>query len=218
MKVVMIGATGATGGHALARVLADARVTRVTVIGRRAVATDDPRVVQRAVDMETVDWAPLVAGHDAAICTLGVGEPSKASRQEFLRIDHDIPLGFARAARAAGVGRFALLSAVGVSSASRVFYLRTKGQLEDLVRALGFGALVLAHPSVILTPQNRYGLSQAVVLRVWPWLHPMLGGSLRRYRGVRVDTLGAAIAAASLDDAPGVRVLEWDDFERIGQA
>ena len=135
-----------------------------------------------------------LAGHTTAVCTLGVGEPSKVTREHFVAIDKTAVLAFASACRESGVEHFELLSSVGVSSGSRSFYLRTKGELEDGLEALGFDRLSLFHPSMILTPTNRYGASQAVALAIWPLLRPVLLGGLRRFRGVPVETRGRAIA------------------------
>ena len=65
---------------------------------------------------------------------------------------------------------------------------------------------------MILTPTNRYGLSQAIVLKVWPWLKFGLVGPLRPLRGIRVEVLGGAFAANCRTAGHGVEVLEWDDF------
>ena len=218
VSVVMMGASGAVGGAALRRLLAMPGVTRVTLLNRRAMALEgeSAKVVQHLVDVgDPESYRAHLAGHEAAICTLGVGEPSKTPRAEFTRVDHDMPLAFGAACREAGVPRFALLSSVGASAGARVFYLRSKGELEDGLRGLGFAALRLFHPSMILTPTNRYGATQAVALAVWPWLTPLLAGPLRRYRGVKVAVLGAAIAEDAVGGGAGEAVLEWDDFQRL---
>lgn len=216
VSVVMLGASGAVGGEALRALEAMPEVTRITLLNRRAMAGLGAKAREHIVDVgDAAGYAALLAGHDAAICTLGVGEPSKGSRAEFIRVDHDMPLAFGHACKAAGVAQFSLLSAVGANARSRVFFLRSKGQLEEGLRALRFARLSLFHPSMILTPQNRYGLSQAVVLRVWPWLSPLLAGPLRKYRGVAVQDLGRAMARDAARSGAGVEVLEWDQFTRI---
>lgn len=211
-RIVMIGATGAVGGHC-ARALAGQAA--LVALGRRA----DPALEaeQHVVDLsDPATFAAHLAGADAAICCLGVGEPSKVSREEFRRIDHDLPLTFARACREAGVAGFSLLSSVGASSGSRSFFLRSKGELENALRALPFKRLTLVHPSMILTPENRYGLSQALTLAIWPRLDAVLRGPLKKLRGVPVEVLGRAIAIDALSDVPGARVLEWPEITSLG--
>ena len=217
-NVIMIGATGAVGGHALATLLEMPQIERVTTLGRRLIEDiDSPKLTQHIVDMsDPASYSQLIDGHDCAICTLGVGEPSKVSREDFVRVDKEMVLGFAAACRAGGVGHFELLSSVGVSSTSRSFYLRTKGELEDALRALSFERLSLFHPSMIMTPNNRYGFTQAVALAVWPKLDAVLRGGAESYRGVKVEVLGESIAR-NLERASSARVevLEWRDFQEL---
>jgi hypothetical protein len=69
---------------------------------------------------------------------------------------------------------------------------------------------------MLLTPENRYGAIQAVFLAVWPRIDGLFAGPLRRYRGIRVEDLGRAIAMNSAREAPdGAETLEWTDFQRI---
>lgn len=216
VDVVMLGASGAVGGAALRALASMPAVGRVTLLNRRAIALPGASAVQHVVDVAAPDsYRSLLAGHDVAICTLGVGEPSKTPKAEFIRVDHDIPLAFGRACHEAGIGHFSLLSAVGAEARSRFLYVRSKGALEDGLRALGFARLALFHPSMILTPQNRYGAVQGVVLAVWPWLNPALAGPLRKYRGVRVEDLGRAMAVEAVQGGTGEAVLEWDDFQAL---
>lgn len=216
-SVIMIGATGAVGGEVLKELLRMPEVEAITLLGRRPVeGIEDPRVRQFTVDVaDPASYKAHIPGHDAAISTLGVGEPSKVSKEDFIKIDKDMTLAFASACRAEGVKHFELLSSVGVSPSSSTFYLRTKGELEDGLKALEFERLSLFHPSMILTPTNRYGLAQGLTLAVWPKLNLILQGPGRKLRGVPVAQLGGAIARNTQTPGEGVEVLEWDDFKRL---
>ncbi len=212
-SVVMIGASGAVGGVVLSHLLASEKVQQVTVLGRRAVGLAHEKLVQSVVDLANPgSYADQGAGHDVAICTLGVGQPTKASRAVFLAVDQAMPLAFATACQTRGVGRFVLLGSVGANARSPSFFLRSKGELEDKLTCLGFSGLSFFRPSMILTPENRYGFSQAVTLAVWPRLAPMLVGPLRKYRGIALADLGAAIAATALISVQGVERLTWDQI------
>lgn len=210
----MIGSTGAVGGQVAATLASSSEVGGLTLLGRRPTeGLPEAKVTQHTVDvLEPSTYREIVADHDVAICTLGVGQPSKMSKEDFVRIDKDAVLAFATTCRDAGVRHFELLASVGVGAESNSFYLRTKGELEDGLRGLEFPRLSLFHPSMILTPKNRYGVSQALTLAVWPKLRPLLFGPLRRFRGVRVEELGRAMAFNALTEGEGEEVLEWDDF------
>lgn len=217
--VVILGATGAVGTEVMRELAVMAEITKVTVLTRRPfTAIQSEKFDEHIVDpLDPETYAQLLQGHDIAICTLGVGAVSKVSKEDFLRIDRDAVIAFGQAVKDAGTHHFQLLSSVGVNARSRVFYLRSKGELENALRTMNFERLSLFHPSNILTPENRYGIGQAIVLKVWPLLNPLLSGPLRKYRGVRVETLGQSFARNSLATGTREEILEWDEFQSLAQ-
>lgn len=214
LSVIMIGATGAVGSEVVRSLLELEAVQTLTLLGRRkAEGVLDERVVQEVVDLaDSSSYGHLVEGHDVAICTVGVGQPSKMSKADFERIDKDLPLDFARASRRAEVKHFQLLGSVGSNARSRSFFLRKKGELQDELIALKFDRLSLFQPSMILTPENRYGWQQGLTLKVWPWLSRLMIGPLAKFRGVPVRSLGDAFARNVLTKSPAVQILQWSDF------
>jgi uncharacterized protein YbjT (DUF2867 family) len=218
IKIVMLGASGAVGTEAL-QVLLERPEVQVTSLGRRRLDREAPGLSQHLIDVcDPASYEAHLASHSVAICTLGVGQPSRVGREEFLRIDRDAALAFGTACKAAGVKHFSLLSAVGADARSRFFYVRSKGQLEDGLRALCFESLSLVEPSMILTPKNRYGLLQGLTLLLWPAIDLLLWGPLRKFRGVRVEDLGRALAQDALHWRPGERRLTWNDFQALTRA
>lgn len=218
-SIVMIGATGAVGGEA-AKVLSEMpQIERLTLLGRRENENlKGSSITQHVIDLfDPSSYQELLTGHDIAICTLGVGQPSKMSKEDFVRIDRDVVLNFASSCKKEDIQHFELLSSVGVNSKSASFYLRTKGELENGLRELNFNRLSLFHPSMILTPENRYGLSQKLTLMTWPFVSKLFVGNLRKFRGIPVDILGASIAKNTTAEKSGVEILEWSDFNKLGK-
>ncbi len=216
-SVVMLGATGAVGGETLKALMTIPAVSRISLLGRRPVPDlNHDTVRQHTIDIFTpATYAEILPGHQVAICTLGVGEPSKMSKADFVKIDKDAVLDFAIACKAVGISHFQLLGSVGSNARSASFYLRTKGELVEELEALHFERLSIFEPSMILTPTNRYGFLQGLTLAFWPLLSPILVGSLRKYRGIRVNQLGRAIAFNPLQPANGVEKLQWADFQAL---
>lgn len=217
LNVIFLGATGAVGGEAL-RALEDMpEIAKITVLARRP--SEGPRHAKTSWHMVDVladaSYAYLLPAHDIAICTLGVGQPSKVSREEFRKVDFEAVLAFATACKAAGVEHFELLGAVASNAASGNFYLKSKGDLRDAISALGFRRFSAFQPSMLLTKTNRYGVMQGITLAIWPLLNPLLIGPLRKYRGIKVETLGRSMARNLISKGSGTEILHWPEFSAI---
>ena len=218
-SIVMLGASGAVGGETLKTLIQQENIERLTLLGRNKVRLNEETntpVEQHTIDIFNSDsYKTFLADHNVAICTLGVGEPSKISREEFIKIDKDVVVDFAKACKRAGIEHFELLASVGTNAKSSNYYLRAKGELIEELEKLEFERLSIFQPSMILTPKNRYGWSQAIILKVWPVLSPLFFGAAKKYRGIKVDELGAAIALNVFTKGSGKEELQWSEFKSI---
>ena len=216
-SIVFMGASGAVGSAALENILSFSGINKLLLLGRRKLNVADNRNLdQQIIDIaDSTTYKDYINDFDTAICTLGVSEPSKISKDDFVKIDKTAVLDFAIACKTNGVKHFQLLSSIGVSTSSRSFFLRTKGELIEALEELNFDRLSIFQPSMILTPTNRYGFSQAIVLKVWPMLDFMLQGKAQKYRGIKVDELGKAIANNILTTGAGTEYLQYDQFKSL---
>ncbi|NND92963.1 MAG: NAD(P)H-binding protein [Granulosicoccus sp.] len=214
LSIVMLGATGAVGSEVVRALLSDPSLEQLTLLGRRSLeGVQDDRITQHRIDIfDPASYQRYVHGHHCAICTLGVGQPSKMDKAEFLQIDKHAVQNFAALCSEAGIEHFQLLSSVGANARSRSFYLRSKGELQDGIRALGFKRLSVFQPSMILTETNRYGFLQAATLALWPIVSHFLPGPLRKYRGIHVAQLGNAIAMNVRHPGSRFEILQWPEF------
>lgn len=110
-----------------------------------------------------------------------------------------------------------MLASVDINSESPNFYLKTKGELVEALKSLNFERLSIFKPSMILTPTNRYGMSQAIALKIFPIIKPLLIFVLRIYRSIAVEVLGKSMALNIYKSKSGVEMLYWDDYYSISK-
>ena len=92
------------------------------------------------------------------------------SREAFHRVDCVYPAALAEAAHAAGCARFLLVTAVGASSKSRIFYNRVKGEVEAAVSAIDFaGGVKIIRPSMLLGERQEARRGEAVGQVLFGW-------------------------------------------------
>jgi uncharacterized protein YbjT (DUF2867 family) len=117
----------------------------------------------------------------------------------FRRVDFDYVLEFARLARAGCARAFALTSSLGADAASRYFYLRTKGEVEQAVQALGYPSLTVVRPSLIGRERQRRRLLEHIGMRLLQTLAPC---APRRYRIVSAERIAQTLLRPALELAP----------------
>jgi uncharacterized protein YbjT (DUF2867 family) len=215
-KIVILGATGAVGTEVVRNLSGKANVQVAALTRRPLTESFQSNVSTHLVDpLDAKTYAQILNGYQVAVCTLGVGQPTKISRDEFNRVDFAAVLSFANACRKAGVEHFLLLGSVASDAKSGSFYLQSKGRLRDAIAALGFKRFSVFQPSVLLTKTNRYDWKQALLLSLMPMISPLLLGPISKYRGIKVEDLGHAIANNALSDGKGHEILHWSNFGSV---
>lgn len=192
---LLAGATGAVGSRLLDRLLARTDDTRVVVVARGAAPRRHARLEWRQAELGSIGPALAGLAVDEAYCCLGTTLRRAGSREAFRAVDLEGVGAFAFAAREHGAGFFGLVSAAGADAASRNFYLRTKGQAEARVAALGFERLAIMQPGLLRGPRQEFRLGERLGQLVAPLSDALLLGPLARYRSVSIDTVAAALAA-----------------------
>jgi len=202
--VLLAGATGLVGRESLTLLAADPDVSTVVALVRRP--PDAATVHHRKLRFEQVDYdklglQPRRLQADQVVCALGTTIRKAGSREAFRRVDFDYPLALARLARQQGARHFLLVSALGASSRSRVFYSRVKGELEEAIASLGYPSFTIVRPSLLLGDRDEFRLGEEVGKRL-AWLTPAA------LKPVPARDVAAALVAAAREDRPGRRVIE----------
>lgn len=206
-SIALLGATGLVGRHCLEQVAADPFFERVVVPARRRFGeATAPRVEGHVLDFADLESHTGVLAVDQVLCALGTTiRAVGGSRERFREVDFGIPLTAARIARRQGARHFLLVSALGASASSRVFYLRVKGELEDALRSLGFRAVTIVRPSLLLGDRGEFRLGEEVAKRLG-WLAPPA------YRPVHARDVARALVRAAKEDLPGLHIIESSEI------
>ncbi len=136
--------------------------------------------------------AAALRNADAAVNLVGILR--QRGKQTFEAVHHEGARNVAAAVRAAGIGNFVHISALGADPASRSDYARTKAAGEAAVREILPDATIL-RPSVVFGPEDHFFNRFAALARLSPVL-PLIGGGVTRLQPVYAGDVGAAVAAA----------------------
>ena len=150
MKVLLIGASGATGKNVLELLLKDNEVQQVDIFVRREIDVSHEKLKVHIIDFDKPElWKTLVKG-DLLFSCLGTTLKAAGSKEEQWKIDYEYQYRFAKIAKENRVSNYVLISAVNASTKSHFFYVKMKGQLEEDVKKLSFSKVIIFRPPLLI--------------------------------------------------------------------
>ncbi|MGC4029446.1 MAG: NAD(P)H-binding protein [Steroidobacteraceae bacterium] len=205
---LVAGGSGFVGGLLLRLLLQAPDYARVYAVSRRPLSLEHPKLANRILPLEQA--RAQLAGlqcHDV-YCCLGSTLRQAGSEQDRQKVDLDLTVSFARAARSLGATRFVVLSAAGADRDARNPYLRTKGEMEQAVREPGFESLDILRPGLLLGWRGELRPLELLAGLAMPLVNPLLRGRHARWRGIAAGDVAAAMLGASRSQRRGMYVYE----------
>ena len=150
-KITLIGATGLIGTHFLEEISPD-DFQKIKAITRRKIPNLENKdfIKQSVHDFSDLEKMRQDLKTDVLVCALGTTIIKAGSKDEFMKIDHDVPLEISRIAKEEGCRTMILISSMGANSKSKIFYSRVKGLLEESLEKVGFEEFHILRPSLLL--------------------------------------------------------------------
>lgn len=208
-KALVFGATGFIGSQLLPMLLASTDYDRVTIVVRRDPGLTHAKLVTLVGDLDALPTLADQIDVDDVFIALGTTKAKVPDEAAYYRIDHDYPVRAAALAQARGATGVFLVSAVGANVDSSLFYIRTKGETERDVIALGIARTHIFRPSQLLGQREERRPLERFSIAVWPMIDWLFMGSARKYHGIAGADVARAMVGAASDSATGVRIHEW---------
>ena len=150
-KITLIGSTGLIGSHFLEQIGPD-DFQNVKAISRREIPNLDKKefIKQSIHNFSELGKMRQDLKTDVLVSALGTTIKKAGSKDEFMKIDHDLPLEISRIAKEEGCRSMILISAMGANIKSNIYYSRVKGLLELALEEIKFEEFHILRPSLLL--------------------------------------------------------------------
>ncbi|KAI1435444.1 NAD(P)-binding protein [Xylaria sp. CBS 124048] len=224
----VIGSTGLVGHQILATLLNLDACKSVYTISRRAPKTEASPKLNATIEPDTTKWASQFAAlsplPSVTYSSLGTTRAQAGGIQNQWKIDHDLNVELAKAAREAGVETFVFISSTGVRGflSSRVPYSKMKVGVEDTIKSLDFPQAIILRPGLLVGQREIPHTGGALMESLYHGVGSILGQGAQDRLGQDGLTVGrAAVKAAQLaaeGKAPSKYwVLEQSDIVKLGR-
>ncbi|HLF20040.1 MAG TPA: oxidoreductase [Bacteroidota bacterium] len=213
---LIVGASGLVGGQCLDLLLEDDAYRRVNVVVRRPLPLTHPKINQHIVDFGRLQQHSDILDADHVFCCLGTTIRSAGSKEAFHKVDFTYVVQTAALASRNGAQQFLVVSSLGANPASRSFYLRVKGEMEDALRKLSFSSIRIFRPSLLLGNRPEFRVGEWVGGIAMRAVSIAMVGNLKRYRAIEARTVAQAMVGSAKSSVTGVHVYESEQIQELG--
>ena len=142
---------------------------------------------------------------DILFSAIGTTIKKAGSKDEFMKIDHDLPLNISKIAKEEGCRTMILISSMGANSKSKIFYSRVKGLLEGALEEVGFEKFHILRPSLLLGKRNEARPAEYISKLIMDHLSFLIPW---KYKPVHASIIAKTIKCIIMEEKSGKYIWE----------
>jgi len=217
-KAIVVGATGLIGGFCLQELLKNSQYSQVLVLVRKLLEIKHPKLKQLVVNFDHLEKFSKQLKANDIYCCLGTSRKKSPTPEAYRKIEFEYAFKLARITSQNKADKFLTVSSVGADSSSSYFYLKTKGEVEDVISSLPFKAVHIFRPSFILGESDRreHRPLEAVLERLLKPLSFLFVGPIRKYKPMAGKIIARGMVNAANNKLQGVHIWEGKMIEDLG--
>ena len=194
MKTALLfGASGLVGSHLLNQLIKDTNYSKIKLFVRSVTEIIDPKVEIIKTDFNNLqNHKEDVKGDDCFFC-IGTTKQNSSDKDEYRRVELDIPKEIAKIAKLNLVNSFIFVSAIYANPNSSGDYVRFKGLVEEELKRLNFPKLALMRPSFLMGDRKEKRVGEKIGIFVFKLLSPLLLGPFKKMRPIHSETVAKAM-------------------------
>ena len=218
MKTAIIfGSSGLIGNELFRTILLNNSYDKIKVFVRSMPKVNNPKVEIIQTDFTNLEqYRNQLKGDDCFFC-IGTTKKDTPDKDDYRRIEYNIPLDVAKITKENSVNSFFYISSIGASPNSSSNYLKNKGQVEEELKNLNFSKLAIIRPSLLIGKRKSFRLGEVIFTPIMNTLSIFAFGGLRKYKPIKIQSVVKAILYISKNNLNEV-IFESDELERISRS
>ena len=151
MKTALLfGSSGLVGGHLLRQLIENSEYSKIKIFVRLEPEINDPKLEIIKTNFNNLEnHRENIKGDDCFFC-IGTTKQNSPNKDEYRRIELDMPKQIAQIAKSNSVNSFVFVSSGFADPKSSGDYLKFKGEVEEELKKLNFSKLGIMRPSFLM--------------------------------------------------------------------
>ena len=202
MKTALVfGSSGLVGGHLLSQLIKNDDYNKIKIFVRSEPENNDPKVEIIKTEFNNLEnHKEDIKGDDCFFC-IGTTKQNSPDKNEYRRVELDVPKEIAQIAKSNSVNSFVFVSSGYADPKSSGDYLKFKGEVEEELKRLNFSKLGIMRPSFLIGNRKEKRASETIGIFVFKLLSPLLLGPLKKMKPIHSETVAKAMIAITQNDS-----------------
>ena len=217
MKTALIfGSSGLIGNQLLNIIIQNNNYNHIKLFVRSVPKNNNSKVEIIQTNFTNLEkHKGSIVGDDCFFC-IGTTRKDTPDKNEYRRIEYNIPINVAQIAKSNSVDSFVYVSSLGANPTSSGFYLKNKGQVEEELNNLNFPKLAVIRPSILLGKRKGHRLGESIGAYVMQKLSPFFLGNLKKYKPIQAEYVAKAMMVIAQNNYQKT-IFESDQIEEIAK-
>ena len=215
MKTALVfGSSGLIGGHLLYQLIKNDNYNKIKLFVRSEISVNEPKIEIIKTDFNYLEnHKQDIKGDDCFFC-IGTTKQNSPDKNEYQRVELEIPKKIAQIARSNSVNSFIFVSSIYANPKSSGDYVKFKGLVEEELKKLNFPNLGILRPSFLMGNRKENRVGEKIGILTFRLLSPLLLGSLKKMKPINSEKVAKAMIKIANENL-GKTIFESDEIVEI---
>ena len=215
MKTALLfGSSGLIGGHLLKQLINNDNYSEIKLFVRSIPEISNPKIKIIKTDFNNLEnHKDDIKGDDCFFC-IGTTKQSSPDKNEYRRVELDVPKQIAQIAKSNLVNSFIFVSSGYADPNSSGDYLKFKGLVEEELKKLNFSKLGIMRPSFLIGNRKEKRVGEKIGIFIFKLLSPLFIGPLKKMKPIHSEKVASAMIMAAKDNLDQT-IFESNDIVEI---
>jgi uncharacterized protein YbjT (DUF2867 family) len=188
MKTALIfGSSGLIGSQLLNKLIESNNYNKIKIFVRSVPAINDPKIEIIETDFNNLEnHKEDIKGDDCFFC-IGTTKKNSPDKDEYRKIEYNIPVEIAQIAKLNSVNSFLYVSSGFANPKSSGAYLRYKGEVEEELKKLNFSKLGIMRPAILLGERKENRVVEKIGIFIMKMFSPLFLGGLKKMKPIHSE-------------------------------